>query len=116
MKNFALEGLRGIASLNVVLGHFLFSFFPYLAHHVRPSPNPVARYWFEEAMMFPPFTFLYLADAAVSIFFVLSGYVLTQRYYDTAEPRVFELAAVRRSVRLVLPAPNSGRASLRRIR
>ena len=57
--------------------------------------------------MFPPFTFLYLADAAVSVFFVLSGYVLTQRYYETSEPLVFESAAISRYVRLVLPAAAS---------
>lgn len=70
-KNFALEGLRGIACLNVVLGHFLFSFFPYLAHDVRPYPGAVAKYWFEELLRYFPFTFIYLADSAVSVFLVL---------------------------------------------
>src|ERR1700680_2663025 len=103
-KILALEGLRGIASLNVVLGHFLFSFFPYLAHHVRPYPSPVAKYAFEEIMLFPLLTFLYMADAAVSVFFVLSGYVLTRRFYETGRTTEFESSALRRYVRLVLPA------------
>jgi peptidoglycan/LPS O-acetylase OafA/YrhL len=102
-KNIALEGLRGLACMNVVFGHFLFCFFPYLAHHVRPYPQAVARYAFEEVMMYPPFTFLYLADAAVSVFFVLSGYVLTRRFYETGNIREFEPAAVKRYVRLGLP-------------
>lgn len=102
-KNLALEGLRGLACMNVVFGHFLFSFFPYLSHNVRPYPQPVARYAFEQIMMFPPFTFLYLADASVSIFFVLSGYVLTRRYYETGNVREFEPAAIKRYVRLGLP-------------
>ena len=54
-------------------------------------------------MMFPPFTFLYLADASVSIFFVLSGYVLTRRFYETGNVREFEPAAIKRYVRLGLP-------------
>ena len=37
-KDLALEGLRGIASLNVV-SVFLFSFFPYLAHHFSSLPK-----------------------------------------------------------------------------
>jgi peptidoglycan/LPS O-acetylase OafA/YrhL len=103
-KNFALEGLRGIACLNVVLGHFLFSFFPYLAHDVRPYPGAVAKYWFEELLRYFPFTFIYLADSAVSVFFVLSGYVLTRRFYQTEPPDGFESAAVKRYFRLALPA------------
>jgi len=102
-KSAALEGLRGVASLNVVLGHFLFSFFPYLAHNVRPYPNAAPKYAFENVLLFPPFTFLYLADAAVAIFFVLSGYVLTKRFYETGEPQVFESAAAKRYIRLVVP-------------
>ena len=102
-KNFALEGLRGIACLNVVLGHFLFSFFPYLAHDVRPYPGAVAKYWFEELLRYFPFTFIYLADSAVSVFFVLSGYVLTRRFYRTEPPDGFESAAVKRYFRLALP-------------
>jgi peptidoglycan/LPS O-acetylase OafA/YrhL len=103
-KNLALEGLRGVASLNVVLGHFLFSFFPYLAHDVRPYPGAVAKYWFEEVLRYFPFTFAYLADSAVSVFFVLSGYVLTRRFYQTGRPDVFEGAAAKRYIRLVVPA------------
>jgi peptidoglycan/LPS O-acetylase OafA/YrhL len=102
-KNLALEGLRGVACMNVVFGHFLFAFFPYLSHHVRPYPQPIARFAFEEVMLYPPFTFLYLADAAVSVFFVLSGYVLTRRFYETGNAREFEPAAIKRYVRLGLP-------------
>jgi peptidoglycan/LPS O-acetylase OafA/YrhL len=107
LKNLSLEGLRGVASLNVVLGHFLFMFFPYLAHQVRPYPNAVAAYRFEELMMYPPLTFTYLADAAVSVFFVLSGYVLTVRFYRTGQSSEFQSATVKRYVRLVLPAAAS---------
>jgi peptidoglycan/LPS O-acetylase OafA/YrhL len=103
-RNQSLEGLRGVASLNVLLGHFLFAFFPFVAHNVRPYPSPVARYAFERVMMYPPFTFLYLADAAVSVFFVLSGYVLTARFYATGQPDELGAAAIRRYIRLVGPA------------
>jgi peptidoglycan/LPS O-acetylase OafA/YrhL len=103
-KNFALEGLRGVASLNVVVGHFLFVFFPYLGNDIRPYPGLAAKYWFEEVLRFPPFTFFYLADAAVSVFFVLSGYVLTRNFYETGRNEVLRAAASKRYLRLVLPA------------
>jgi peptidoglycan/LPS O-acetylase OafA/YrhL len=103
-KNFALEGLRGMASLNVVIGHFLFVFFPYLGNDIRPYPGLAAKYWFEEVLRFPPFTFFYPADAAVSVFFVLSGYVLTQNFYETGRNEVLRAAASKRYLRLVLPA------------
>ena len=102
-KNLALEGLRGFACLNVVTGQFLFLFFPYLASFVRPYPEAVSGSRFEQLMSYPPFTFSYMADAAVSIFFVLSGYVLTSQFYATGRTSVFENAAAKRFVRLVLP-------------
>jgi len=39
----------------------------------------------------------------VCLFFVLSGYILTLRFYADGDPLVFQAAAVRRYVRLVLP-------------
>ena len=46
-------------------------------------------------MTFPPFTFLYLADAFVLVFFVLSGYVLTRRFFVTTIQQSFSRPAVR---------------------
>jgi peptidoglycan/LPS O-acetylase OafA/YrhL len=103
MKNLSLEGLRGVASLNVVIGHFLFMFFPYLANDVRPVAGAVARYGFEDVIRFPPFTFLYLADSAVLLFFTLSGYVLVRRFYLSPGFQDFGPAAVKRYIRLGLP-------------
>lgn len=38
-KNLALEGLRGLACLNVVLAHYRFTFMPYAAHFLFPEGN-----------------------------------------------------------------------------
>jgi peptidoglycan/LPS O-acetylase OafA/YrhL len=103
-KDYSLEGLRGFASLNVAIGHFLFIFFQYLAHDVRPYPGAAPTYFFEEILRFPPFTFFYLADAAVMVFFALSGYVLTRRFYHDGDLDGLGAAAVKRYVRLVFPA------------
>ena len=107
-KDFSLEGLRGIASLNVFIGHYLFVFFPFTASDVRPSPYLIEpHYLIERILLNPPFTFFYLADAAVLIFFVLSGYVLTKRFYDTGNAEELRSAAARRYVRLVFPVAAS---------
>lgn len=106
-KNFALEGLRGIASLTVVIGHFTFVFFPYLGTIFRPVPGAAPSFWFETLASYPPFTLVFSADAAVCIFFVLSGYVLTSRFFRSGLPQDLQLAAAKRYVRLVLPTAAS---------
>ena len=70
----AAESIRGLACLAVVFSHLAMSFFPYL-HHFDPKdqadPNWVS--WVHHS----PFAFVYSGDAAVFVFFVLSGYVLS---------------------------------------
>jgi peptidoglycan/LPS O-acetylase OafA/YrhL len=103
-KNQSLEGLRGLASLSVVLAHFLFVFYPFLSNNMRPYPNAVPKTVVDAWLVYPPFSLSYAADAAVLVFFVLSGYVLTGKFYATNHLEVLESAAVRRYFRLALPA------------
>ncbi|MBB4042180.1 peptidoglycan/LPS O-acetylase OafA/YrhL [Microvirga flocculans] len=103
-KDQSLEGLRGLASLAVVLAHFLFVFFPYLSNNMRPYPNAKPKTVIDAWLVYPPFSLSYAADAAVLVFFVLSGYVLTAKFYAKNDIELFESAAVRRYFRLALPA------------
>lgn len=103
-KNLSLEGLRGFASLNVFLAHFLFAFFPYLSHNIYPYPNPVAKFAFETWFVYPPFPLLYDGNSAVCVFFALSGYVLTAKYYATGDVAFIRSGAGRRYIRLAVPA------------
>ncbi|WP_259132135.1 acyltransferase [Rhizobium sp. BK661] len=103
-KNLALEGLRGIACLSVFLCHFLFSFFPYLTINLsRGSELPRAFRW-EGVASLPIFTVFYNGNFGVAIFFVMSGYVLTSRYFLSEDQRVLAYGAAKRYLRLGLPA------------
>jgi peptidoglycan/LPS O-acetylase OafA/YrhL len=102
-KNLALEGLRGIACINVLLAHFLFSFLPYLARYQFDSDQLIAHFRFEHWLAHAPFSLAFNGNAPVCIFFVLSGYVLTARFAATRDPMVLQSAALRRYLRLALP-------------
>ena len=84
-KDNSLEGLRGIASLVVVIGHFIFVFLPYLATLYYPAAGAAPRNRFEAVLAYPPFSLLFSAEAAVCVFFVMSGYVLTTKYFSTGD-------------------------------
>lgn len=102
-KDLSLEGLRGLASLTVVIGHFTFVFFPFLGTVFTPIPGAVPRYGFENWLIYPPFSLAFSAEAAVCVFFVMSGYVLTTKYYASGAETEIQTAAAKRYVRLVLP-------------
>jgi peptidoglycan/LPS O-acetylase OafA/YrhL len=101
-KNLQLEGLRGLASLNVVLAHFMFAFMPYASHFLYPEGDIIQRYPIEYWLAKPYISVLYNGTYPVSIFFVMSGWVLTAPFMraDQAGPLP---AAVKRYPRLVLP-------------
>lgn len=102
-KNLALEGLRGLASLSVAIGHFTFVVVPFLGTVFTPIPGATARFAFERWASYPPFTLLFSAEAAVYVFFAMSGYVLTTKYYATGAVADLQSAAAKRYLRLVLP-------------
>jgi len=103
-KDNSLEGLRGIASLVVVIGHFIFVFLPYLATLYYPAAGAAPRNRFEAVLAYPPFSLLFSAEAAVCVFFVMSGYVLTTKYFSTGDVAAVQSAAAKRYVRLALPS------------
>ncbi len=78
-----LEGLRGIAAMQVVLLHFVTGFMPRFAEHARP-PLPI----------------LFDGHTAVYVFFLISGAVLTPSF---ARPGPFTAKLGKRVVRLAIP-------------
>ncbi len=111
-KLASLEGLRGIASLVVVFHHFFFGFLPALIYGELGSKGLI---WpkFEEAVAQTPLSLLWNGDFAVMVFFVMSAYVLTYRYfqnYDHSAGKPLQddcefilLSAIRRYPRLTVP-------------
>ena len=78
-----LEGLRGIAAMQVVLLHFVTGFMPYTAGHA----------W-------PPLRVLFDGHTAVYVFFLISGAVLTPSF---SRPGAFAAKLLKRVVRLGIP-------------
>lgn len=96
------ESIRGLACLAVVFSHLSLSFYPYLHQF---SPEDRARGAWDHFMHQSPFAFWYSGTAAVFVFFVLSGFVLSYAILRNANvPRKVAEMAIKRYPRLAIPA------------
>jgi peptidoglycan/LPS O-acetylase OafA/YrhL len=86
-KDTPLEAIRGLAAFVVVVGHINLGFFPQSVLSWRASP----LYVFTNGI------------AAVQLFFVLSAYVLTRRYFESGDNRILLKGAIKRWPRLMAP-------------
>lgn len=92
-RDRSLDGFRGVAALSVALFHFFCAFIPRLVpEYHRADPWPGAD---------TPLGVLYNGGFAVAIFFVLSGYVLSNSALRSERALSFRLAL--RYVRLAVP-------------
>jgi peptidoglycan/LPS O-acetylase OafA/YrhL len=82
-----LDGLRGLAAFAVFIGHFTPLFIICTSYFVSVF---VAIFFFGRLF-------------AVSIFFILSGYVLTYAFFKTGKEEILVSGAVRRYIRLLVP-------------
>lgn len=87
-----------------MFSHLLFSLFPYLANNSVPDSHIPQAFAWETIALLPVFSVFYNGSFAVSIFFVLSGYVLTKKFFETRDTRVLVSGAIKRYPRLVIPA------------
>jgi peptidoglycan/LPS O-acetylase OafA/YrhL len=81
----ALDAVRGVAALVVVLHHLAHTFWPAALHATAPWRSA------------------FDGSFAVTIFFVLSGSVLSIAYFERPVPETLADAALRRYVRLTVP-------------
>ncbi|MGZ9587332.1 acyltransferase family protein [Paenibacillus marinisediminis] len=99
-KIIYLDGLRGTAAFIVVITHFFQVFAPYVF-----EGNPeIIHFGFEQFAAQTPINLLFNGNFAVCLFFVLSGYVLSHRYFQSKDRSIVYFSALKRYVRLAVPA------------
>lgn len=97
----SLEGLRGLAAFVVVLFHFFSIYFPAL---VNGTPDQVmTKSGMELIISTSPLNIVYNGSFSVYVFFVLSGYVLSYKFFRTGDNEVITASAFKRYFRLVIP-------------
>lgn len=99
LKN--LEAVRGLAALAVVLYHLIFAFYPSLV-----TGDPATSHMPHEIEVLiakSPLYLFYSGNFAVCIFFVLSGFVLSYKYFKTENTQIIVSTAFKRYFRLVIP-------------
>jgi len=95
-----LDGLRGIAAVNVMIMHFFIVLAPAMIYGNR---MPLHLGNLELLFSGTPLGLIGAGNFSVCIFFVLSGYVLTQKYFLTKDKKIIVSSAVRRYIRLFIP-------------
>lgn len=95
-----LDGLRGIAAINVMIMHFFVALAPAM---VYGSKYPSHFGSLDSVFSTTPLGLIGAGNFSVCIFFVLSGYVLTQKFFKTKENSIIISSAVRRYLRLFVP-------------
>ncbi len=95
-----LDGLRGIAAVNVMIMHFFVALAPAM---VYGSKYPSHFGSLDQIFSTTPLGLIGAGNFSVCIFFVLSGYVLTQKFFKTKENSIIISSAVRRYPRLFIP-------------
>lgn len=99
-KAHYLDGLRGTAAMMVLLHHFSLAF--YISHYNREPAtlhtNGIEIWYYKNII-----SVLTNGNFAVCIFFVLSGLVLSRKYFETNKYEVLVSAASRRFLRLYIP-------------
>jgi peptidoglycan/LPS O-acetylase OafA/YrhL len=95
-----LDGLRGIAAVNVMIMHFFIVLAPAIIYG-NQIPSHFGN--FELIFSSTPLGLIGAGNFSVCIFFVLSGYVLTQKYFIMRSNNVIISSALRRYIRLLIP-------------
>ncbi len=95
-----MDGIRGIASLAVCLWHNFLAFFPgSVMPSIKMQVPILERYIYRS-----PIDIFFAGDFAVFIFFMLSGFVISVKFFGECNAEALKKAFFRRYVRLMPPA------------
>ncbi len=91
-RHIGLECARGIASVIVFCHHFVLAFYPWVKSSVADGSLGLA-----------PFLAVINGSSAITFFFVLSGFVLSVRFYQDLSMARLVTSVLKRLPRLVVP-------------
>lgn len=97
-----LDGVRGIAMMIVVFHHFAYGFFPTI-NTMNPEQIHLGNGGLELTLARTPLNLFFNGGFAVSLFFVLSGFVLSFKFHKTNQISILQTYALKRYFRLFLP-------------
>ncbi|NSB23372.1 acyltransferase family protein [Clostridium saccharoperbutylacetonicum] len=101
----SLDGLRGLAAFIVIIHHYLVGFYPSTytgnINSIRTSSG------FDALISRTPFNLFFNGNASVCMFFILSGYVLSCKFFKYKEKNIVISSAIRRYLRLMIPVLSS---------
>ncbi|MES2630698.1 MAG: acyltransferase [Patescibacteria group bacterium] len=103
----ALEGLRGVAAVAVVIFHGLSMFYPIFLYGALSGLGLIQNSRFEDNLYGNPVSVIFSGAFAVAIFFVLSGFVLTVSFFNSGDEKSIMRIAGKRYLRLMIPALSS---------
>lgn len=98
-KILYIEGLRGLAMSMVVLNHFAAAFYPALVF----GEKALQHNSFELIIYKTPLNIFFSGIFALSVFFLLSGYILSFKFFKFHKREPIIPSMVRRYIRLAIP-------------
>jgi peptidoglycan/LPS O-acetylase OafA/YrhL len=96
-----MDGLRGIGAFAVYINHFMLLFYPWYTE--KDLQDGKEKYYPPDWMRDTPARVTYAGQLWVSVFFILSGFVLPMNFFKTGRQSAILGGTFRRYLRLMIP-------------